>query len=107
MRKYQVLKFFKISVGPNIKDLDHPGLNTLTIFLIISFVFFGGLSTDSKGEKVILFGFGTGSKVEKLNLYSSEYSSTRTNSEKYHFDEEKNSRKFSTKYGYLFKNLIF
>ena len=89
MRKYQVLKFFKISVGPNIKDLDHPGLNTLTIFLIISFVFFGGLSTDSKGEKVILFGFGTGSKVEKLNLYSSEYSSTRTNSEKYHFVEEK------------------
>jgi hypothetical protein len=30
-----------------------------------------GLCTGIKGEKVVLFGFSTGTKTEKLNFYSS------------------------------------
>jgi hypothetical protein len=48
-----------------------------------------GLSTGTKGEKVVTFGLSTGTKSEKLNFILFKYSefifSTGTKSEKYHF----------------------
>jgi hypothetical protein len=48
------------------------GTNTQKkLFLNFFLRFLGGLCTDTKCEKVVLFGFSTGTESEKLKFYSS------------------------------------
>jgi hypothetical protein len=61
------LKIFQKFFSSEIKVLRPVEIHKFELFSSISW----GLCNGTKGEKVLLFGFSTGSKSEKLNFYSS------------------------------------